>query len=353
MTGSAPEPPQKPLKILMTADAVGGVWQYTIDLITGLVRHGAEILVATMGARPSAEQKQQLLALPRVTLAQSDYALEWMPHPWEDVDAAGVWLLGIQSAFDADIIHLNGYSHASLPWHKPVVVVGHSCVFSWWRAVRGGTPEDAWSEYKRRVTGGLASGDLVIAPSAYMAAALQEEYGVLAERMRVIHNFTRNPPFHGAKEPFILAAGRIWDPAKNLELLNRIASQIDWEIQLAGDAGEQSAANQNGIHRLGFLSHAEMMTQMNRASIFAHPALYEPFGLSVLEAAKARCCLVLADIPSLRELWDGAALFIDPRDADRWTFELNRLKQRFRAAPRSCLTRTVSREQIPGGSSYP
>jgi glycosyltransferase involved in cell wall biosynthesis len=64
---------------------------------------------------------------------------------------------------------------------------------------------------------------------------------------------------------------------------------------------------------------------MGRAGVFVHPALYEPFGLSVLEAARNRCALVLSDISSLRELWESAAVFIDPRDQERWVFELNRL----------------------------
>ena len=46
------------------------------------------------------------------------------------------------------------------------------------------------------------------------------------------------------------------------------------------------------------------------ASIFVHPARYEPFGLSALEAALSGCALVLGDIPSLRELWEGAATFV-------------------------------------------
>jgi glycosyltransferase involved in cell wall biosynthesis len=54
---------------------------------------------------------------------------------------------------------------------------------------------------------------------------------------------------------------------------------------------------------------------MRRAAIFVSPALYEPFGLGVLEAASSGCALVLADIPTFRELWDGAAVFADPRDA--------------------------------------
>jgi glycosyltransferase involved in cell wall biosynthesis len=48
--------------------------------------------------------------------------------------------------------------------------------------------------------------------------------------------------------------------------------------------------------------------------VFAAPARYEPFGLAILEAARAGCSRVLGDIPSLRELWDGAARFVDPGD---------------------------------------
>jgi glycosyltransferase involved in cell wall biosynthesis len=329
MTASASDPAQRPLKILMTADAAGGVWQYTVDLAAGLVRHGTEILIATMGPRPSPEQKRQLQTFRGVTIAESDYALEWMPHPWRDVDRAGQWLLDLQSDFRADVIHLNGYCLANLPWLSPVIVVGHSCVYSWWKAVRVGAPGAEWSEYKRRVTSGLRACDLVIAPSNYMAAALQDEYSVDPGKMRVIYNVSSNPTFAGTKESFILAAGRVWDPAKNLDLLTRIAPRLDWEVSLAGDAGgtQEAAADGKPVRRLGFLSHPELMAQMNRAAIFAHPALYEPFGLSVVEAARARCCLVVSDIPSLRELWDGAAVFIDPRNPDAWISEINRLSR--------------------------
>ena len=51
---------------------------------------------------------------------------------------------------------------------------------------------------------------------------------------------------------------------------------------------------------------------MAEAAIFVAPARYEPFGLAVLEAAASGCALVLGDIPTLRELWDGAAMFVAP-----------------------------------------
>jgi len=51
-----------------------------------------------------------------------------------------------------------------------------------------------------------------------------------------------------------------------------------------------------------------------RASIYVAPAHYEPFGLGILEAARSGCCLVLGDIPSLREIWGDAAEYVDPDD---------------------------------------
>src|SRR4051812_24669762 len=50
------------------------------------------------------------------------------------------------------------------------------------------------------------------------------------------------------------------------------------------------------------------------ASIYCLPARYEPFGLSALEAALSGCALVLGDIPSLREIWGDAVLFVPPDD---------------------------------------
>jgi glycosyltransferase involved in cell wall biosynthesis len=45
----------------------------------------------------------------------------------------------------------------------------------------------------------------------------------------------------------------------------------------------------------------------------------------VLEAALSGCALVLGDITSLRELWAGTALFVDPRDPDALGAALRRL----------------------------
>jgi glycogen(starch) synthase len=328
MTGTNPDGTEQPLKILMTADAVGGVWRYSVDLIEGLVSRGSEVLLATMGPRPSEEQKRHLAPIPNVTLVQSDYALEWMPKPWANVDRAGRWLLDLAQDFAPHLIHLNGYAHAALPWRRPVVVVAHSCVFSWWRAVHGAAPGPEWDEYKRRVLQGLLAATVVITPSAAMARATATEYALPPEKIRIIHNFSNTgTPQPAQKEPFFLAAGRLWDQAKNIALLEHIAPRLHWNMRVSGSecGPEASTANINAVCFLGMLPYAELLEQMARAAVFVHPALYEPFGLSVLEAARRGCCLVLADVPSLRELWNGAAVFLDPRDPDQWLAELNSL----------------------------
>ncbi|HEX2690641.1 MAG TPA: glycosyltransferase family 4 protein, partial [Kofleriaceae bacterium] len=78
-------------------------------------------------------------------------------------------------------------------------------------------------------------------------------------------------------------------------------------------------------HALGELAPDELARWMARASIYALPARYEPFGLSVLEAALAGCALVLGDVPTLREVWGDTAHYVPPGDPDALGAALNRL----------------------------
>ena len=44
------------MHILMTTDTVGGVWSYTRELVSGLVRHGHQVTLISFGKVPSQEQ---------------------------------------------------------------------------------------------------------------------------------------------------------------------------------------------------------------------------------------------------------------------------------------------------------
>jgi glycosyltransferase involved in cell wall biosynthesis len=315
------------MKILMTADAVGGVWTYALELCRALRTHELEIIVATLGPAPSQAQRDSMHGLANVRLVHGDWKLEWMEAPWTDVDRAGEWLLEIATRERVDVVHLNAYVHAALAWPCPVLIVAHSCVCSWWEAVHGQSPPAEWNTYRGAVAKGLAAANAVVAPTRAFLDTITRLYGSVA-RSAVIHNGLEMPQLSRQdREPIIFACGRAWDQAKNLPLLDGIADDLPWDICLAGDrvSPDGRACELQALRSLGALPAQQVHTWMNRAAIFAHPALYEPFGLAVLEAAQRGCALVLSDVPTLRELWDGAALFADPHDAVVFTTHLRRL----------------------------
>lgn len=314
------------MRLLMTADTVGGVWSYALELASALALGGVDVTIATMGAPVSDVQWGEARALNNVGIVESTYSLEWMSEPWNDVNAAGNWLLGLERELRPDVVHLNGYSHAALEWSAPTCVVAHSCVLSWWRAVRGEAVPAEWDRYRAAVSAGLHAADVLVAPSRAMLTALEREYGPLPGA-RVIYNARSSAQYlPSVKEPFVLSAGRMWDEAKNVAALDEAAPMLDWPVYVAGDT--QSPDRLRGgasVRYLGRLGSAELGEWMSRASIYALPARYEPFGLSALEAALAGCALVLGDIPSLRELWGGAALFVPPDDSTALTDTISRL----------------------------
>lgn len=306
-----------PRRVLMTADAVGGVWHYSLDLSAALIARGMEVTIAVMGPPPDGRQRITA-ANHGIRVLQAPFRLEWMPSAWEDVDRAADWLLRLDRTLRPDVVHLNGFCHADLPWQAPTLVVGHSCVCSWWNGVHGTDAPSDWDEYRARVARGLAAADLVVSPSAAMLAALDREYGAPLTAARVIPNgracvgdAPAEPP---PKDALVFAAGRIWDDAKNIESLCAVAPCLPWPVYLAGDTSGPGGgcANTGYVRHLGRLDEATLGRWFTRAAIYALPARYEPFGLSVLEAAAAGCALVLGDIVSLRENWSGAAVFVPP-----------------------------------------
>lgn len=307
-----------PERVLMTTDTVGGVWTYAVELCRALAEHDVQVLLATMGRRPSVDQREEIQMLENVVVTESEFKLEWMAEPWRDVDAAAKWLLKLERRFHPDVVHLNGYAHGAIPFRAPKMVVAHSCVLSWFRAVRGReAPAAEWREYTTRVRQGLRGADMVVAPTQAMLAALERHYELLPHA-EVIRNGRDPGRFTaGEKEPLVLSAGRIWDEAKNLSTLAAVAPTLPWPVIVAGEciSPEGRELKLENVGLIGRLSEREMAALYARAAIYALPACYEPFGLSVLEAALSGCALVLGDIPSLRELWNNAAVFVPPTEA--------------------------------------
>ena len=310
------------MRVLMTADPVGGVWTFAMELCACLAAEGVSVALATLGAPLSGAQRAAAAAIPGLDLEESAFRLEWMAEPWEDLARAGNWLLRLEREHRPDIIHLNHLVHADLPWRAPVIVTGHSCVLSWWRAVHGTEPPGQWATYQRRVRRSLGAADCVASPTHAMLSELRRHYGPLA-LAAVVPNGRDPARFQHArrKEPLILCAGRLWDDAKNAQALAAVAPLIEWPVCIAGEAvspdGRQADIAGGTLRLPGLLTPEELSDWYGRAAIYALPARYEPFGLTALEAALSGCALLLGDIASLREVWGDAAWYVRPDDRCR------------------------------------
>lgn len=308
--------------VLMTADTASGVFRYSLTLAGALAHRGVRTSLAVFTPELLAALRAEAWEVPGLQIFEAPFRLEWMEDPWDDVRRAGEWLLSLARVLCPDVVHLNAYAHGALGWPAPAVVVAHSCVCSWWESVHGVPAPASWDRYRAEVRRGLAGAARVVAPTRAMLEALERHHGPLGPS-RVVHNARALAPVRGLeKEPWVLTAGRVWDEATNVVVLERAA--LDVRIRVAGEARHPSGTERRpaGMQLVGPLGPEAMRVAMARAAIYAHPALHDPFGLAPLEAALHGCALVLSDIPSLRELWEGAALFVPPRDGAAWAAAL-------------------------------
>ena len=299
--------------VLLTTDAVGGVWRYSVDLARGLAERGVTVVLAVLGPAAGAPQRAEVEAVSGVRLVETGLALDWTAEGPAELNEAGRRLATLAALLGVGSVHLHAPAlMGDAAWPAPVVVVCHSCVGTWWRAMREGAPPEDFAWRIEATGAGLRRAAAVLAPSASQAAAMRAVYGKMA--IAVVHNGVepRDEP-GGARERAVLMAGRLWDEAKGAAVLDRAAVGLGAPVRAAGAvAGPNGAAVAlEHMELLGTLDAAGMLAAFGGARVFCSMARYEPFGLAVLEAAQAGMRLVLSDIPTFRELWDGVAVFTD------------------------------------------
>lgn len=300
-------------RLLMTADTVGGVWQYATDLARGLQAAGMTVELAVLGPPPGEAQGAATTGL---TVIETGLPLDWMAGSAAAVEQSAAAIAALASARGADLVQLNQPALAVATFEQPVVAVAHSCVASWWEGVEHGPLPGSFRWQTDLVARGLARADAVICPSQSHAAAVARLYA-LPRPPLAIHNARQRTVATGALHDFAFTAGRLWDRGKNIATLDRAAARLGVPFKAAGATtgphGERVSAG--NLHLLGHVGDATITGCLSARPVFASAARYEPFGLAVLEAALAGCALVLSDTPTFRELWDGVAVFVAPDDA--------------------------------------
>jgi glycosyltransferase involved in cell wall biosynthesis len=312
------------MHILVTADTLGGVWTYTRELVTGLVRSGERVTLVSFGDIPTAAQTRWMEGLPNLDYRPTAFKLEWMLDSEADMLASAQYLEALIQETRPDLLHFSQFYYGALECDVPRVVVAHSDVLSWWMAVHGKLPpETDWLRWYRQVVArGLSEASVVVAPSRWMLEQIELHYGKLASKS-VIHNGRTAALFnpHMSKEENIVTVGRLWDSGKNVALLLQqempapvhiVGSDRHPELQSHAFAAEAVSPN---VHLDREQDERQIVQTLARAGIYAATSQYEPFGLAPVEAALSRCAIVASDIPSFRELWDGAAIFFSNNDS--------------------------------------
>ena len=306
------------MRVFLSTDPVGGVWDYTLTLARELRARGELVFLAVVGT-PS---EPHLAAVPAgVEVAWRDFRLEWMPGAAADLAPAGDWLSGLSRRWGAEVAHLNQMAYAVHDFGAPTLVALHSDVLSWFGETLGIDAPPEWGDYARWVGAGIAAADVRVAVSAYQSELSLRHYGRAADH--VIHNGVTPPgqPPSARLAPLVVSAGRAWDEAKGMRVLDGALAALGDAAPPAHLLGERVGPHGQAFSAERLVCHgrtprAEVDAWMRRASVYVGASLYEPFGLAPLEAALHGCALVLSDIPSFRELWDGCAAFFPRGDAD-------------------------------------
>jgi len=323
------------MRVLVTADTVGGVWTYTRELVTGLSQRGVHVTLVSFGEIPDHSQSEWLDGLRNVDYRATAFRLEWMQDVAGDLQASGEFLLDVIRETKPDLLHFSQYCYGALKTDVPKVVVAHSDTVSWWVTVKGEEPKaNEWiRDYRIVVANGVAGADVLVAPSRWMLEAATRYHG-RPKNAAVIYN-GRNPGLfnpHVSKEDLVVSVGRVWDKAKQVSLLTEASHRVP--VWIAGEERHPDPAFRDNTDRLrgrgvrfcGKQSEPQLRQLFARASMYAATSKYEPFGLAPVEAALSRCAVIANDIPTFRELWGETAMYFRTDDAEDLARKIDQLQ---------------------------
>lgn len=316
-----------PLRVLMTVDAVGDSWRCGLDLARGLALRNVSVIFAVIGPALSEEQRAQ--AEPLGEVVHVDLPLDWLPQRESDLAAVSARIAALAERHEVDLIHLNLPSQAAaIETARPVVVMSHGCVPTWFKAVRRITPSEGLEWQTRVNRRGISRADAVLAPSRSHADLMVATYGQIAN-LRVVHSAVGSVPHlvDRSSRRGIVAFERWCDKVHNGAVLDQLAHRLGRPLTMIGSdsgSGNQKFPIAAAVHG-GSPADGETLERIGSAEVFVSASLYEPFGLLTLEAAARRTPLVLSDIPAHREFWEGAALLVPADDPAAYAAAIDKL----------------------------
>jgi glycosyltransferase involved in cell wall biosynthesis len=291
-------------RILFTVDPNGAAWAFTSSLARAISLRGNEVVVASFGPEPSAERRQEMeqdgvkltvIALAGPTtdptfVAGARHALEML------VEELGPSVVQIDRCVFGDL---------DLEVPKVLTVAADRTL----RVARGRGPARK----------GLLGADAVVSPTR----ALAEEISRRFEYRRPIAVIQPGAILGDApvsvvpgkkRGSGVMFYGRTDEKADGFDVLLEASRRLgpEFPIRIAGEGNRPPLPE--WVTDLGWLDANGRAAAFEKSEIVVLPSRDEPFGLLSAEAARTGCALLLSDVPTHHELWNGAATFVKPDD---------------------------------------
>jgi glycosyltransferase involved in cell wall biosynthesis len=236
---------------------------------------------------------------------------------------------------DADVVHAtNPAAVAPTTRRQRLVVTVHDLAFARHPSL---FPRDWRLLYRAGLRAIARRADAVIVPSRFTADEIGALTSIDPARVHVTPLASALPAADpgdpagalarlGVPRPYVLSVGTL-EPRKNQARLVRAYRALAAEgrphaLVLNGPDGwlddelraELDREGPGHVVRTRDLSSRDLDALYRGADAFAYPALYEGFGLPVVEAMARGVPTVAADASSIPEVAGGAALLVDPLD---------------------------------------
>jgi glycosyltransferase involved in cell wall biosynthesis len=163
----------------------------------------------------------------------------------------------------------------------------------------------------------LGSADAVVAVSEFTKGEVVDLVGIPADRINVVPNGV-DPIFRPAtpsdtvsQGEYVLAVSTL-EPRKNLARAVEAASLAGVELRVVGARGWGGVEVPGWV---GEVPDAELAALYRGARCLLYPSLYEGFGVPVLEAMACGAPVVTSIGTAMEEIAGGAAVLVDPLDA--------------------------------------
>lgn len=308
------------MRVLMTTDTVGGVWTFTLEMAAGLLERGCMVLLISFGPLPSAAQREQWEELEfryheRFQFIATEIPVEWFEYDGPVYEQGAVLLEREAMRFAPDLIHSNQFCYGAVDVPIPRVITAHRDVLSRDRAREEGTHvlrSPFLSRYQALAQQGLAAADAVVAPTRWMLEELARSFMLSRNTAVVAHGRSLDARIHSFRELRAIASGRMSDAIKGLDTLAAVKSPMPIVVAGQTNPGEEGQIPGYGNARfIGQLSEPEMIDLLEHSSLYISLSFCEPFGITALEAGLCGCAVIARNIPSLLEVWGGAALYFE------------------------------------------